>query len=100
MQDYIVLPMYFPNTTAISGDIWEARVLCLPIEFQVIEQIAADFLIGRDALKTYKTIIDKELSQIIFPTYSAPFYVPITKISREEAQEMDARIFAAESVFI
>jgi hypothetical protein len=98
VQGYVVLPMYFPNTAAISGDTPEARVLCLPVEFQVVEQVAAGFLIGRDALKAYKAIIDEELGQIVFPTYSPPFYVPITETSHEEAQEMDARVFAAESV--
>jgi hypothetical protein len=100
VQCYVVLSMYFPNAAAISGDASEARVLCLPVEFQVVEQVAAGFLIGRDALKTYKAIIDEELGQIVFPTYSPPFYIPITETTREEAQEMDARIFAAESISI
>jgi hypothetical protein len=51
-------------------------------------------------LKAFKAIIDEELSQIVFPTYSPPFYVPITETPREEAKEMDARIFAAESVSV
>jgi len=100
VQGYVVLPMYLPNAAAISGDASEARVLCLPVEFQVVEQVAAGFLIGRDALKAYKAIIDEELGQIVFPTYSPPFHVPITETSREEAQEMDARVFAAESVSV
>ena len=100
MQGYVVLPMYFPNAAAISGDASEARVLCLSVEFQVVEQVAAGFLIGRDATKAYKVIIDEELGQIVFPTCSPAFYVPITEISREETQKMDARVFAVESVSI
>ena len=45
VQGYVVLPMYFPNAAAISGDAPEARFLCLPVEFQVIEQVTAGFLI-------------------------------------------------------
>jgi hypothetical protein len=100
IQGYVVLPIYLPRATAITGNASEARVLCLPVEFQVVEQVAAGFLIGRDALKAHKAIIDEELGQIIFPTYSPPFYVPITETSREEALELDARVFAAESVSI
>ena len=71
--------MYFPNTAAISVDASEARVLGLSVEFQVVEQVAFDFLIGTDATKAYKAIIDEELGQIVFPTNSPPFYVHITK---------------------
>ena len=100
VQGYVVLPMYLPNAAAIAGDASEARVLCLSVEFQVVEHVAAGFLIGRDATKAYKAIIDEELGQIVFPTYSPPFYVPITETSREEAQKMDARVFAAKSVSV
>lgn len=37
MQDYIILPIYLSNTAVILGDISEARVLCLSMEFQVVE---------------------------------------------------------------
>ena len=37
MQDYIILSIYFPNIVTIFGDISEVRVLCLSIEFQVVE---------------------------------------------------------------
>jgi hypothetical protein len=74
VQGYIVLPMYLPNAAAIAGDAPEARVLCLPVEFQVVEQVTAGFLIGREALKTYKAIINEELGQIVFPTYLPPLY--------------------------
>jgi hypothetical protein len=100
IQGYVVLPIYLPNAAAIAGNTSEARVLCLSVEFQVVEQVAAGFLIGRDATKAYKAIIDEELGQIIFPMYSPPFYVPITETKREEAQKMDARIFAADSISI
>jgi hypothetical protein len=91
LQGYVVLPMYLPNAAAIAGDASEARVLCLSVEFQVVEQVTAGFLTGRDALKAYKANIDEELGQIVFPTYSPPFYVPITETPREEAKEMDER---------
>jgi hypothetical protein len=60
--------MYFLNVTALSGDASEARILCLPIEFQVVEKVAASFLIERDFMRIYKIIFNEELGQIIFPT--------------------------------
>ena len=87
VQGYVVLSIYLPNAAAISGNASEARVLCLPVEFQVVEHVAAGFLIGRDATKAYKAIIDEELGQIIFPTCSPAFYVPITETSHEEDPE-------------
>ena len=97
MQGYIVLPIYFPNTAAISKEASEARVLCLPVEFQVIEQVHTDFLIGRDATKAYKVIIDEKLGQIIFLTCSSAFYIPITN---EKTWKPNARVCAAESVTV
>jgi hypothetical protein len=93
VQGYVVLAMYLPNAVAIAGDASEVRVLCLPAELQVVEQVIAEFLIGREALKVHKAIIDEELGQIVFPTYSSSFCVPITETSREEAKEVYARIF-------
>jgi hypothetical protein len=46
VQGYVVLLIYFPNTVVISGDAAEARVLCLSVKFQVVEQVPAGFLIG------------------------------------------------------
>src|SRR5947207_3567082 len=66
MQDYIILPIYFSNIIIISKNALKIRILCLSIEFQVIEQVVAGFLIERDVLKVYKIIIDKELDQIVF----------------------------------
>jgi hypothetical protein len=60
--------MYFLNATALSGDASEARILCLPIEFEVVEKVVASVLIERDSMRTYKIIINEELGQIIFPT--------------------------------
>jgi hypothetical protein len=51
VQGYVVLLMYFSNAAAISGDPSEAGVLRLPVEFQVVEYVAAGFLIERDATK-------------------------------------------------
>jgi hypothetical protein len=100
VQDYIILPIYLSNIVTISGDASEIRVLYLPVEFQVIEQITIDFLIERDAIRAYKTIIDEELDQIIFPTCSPAFYISIAKTSHEKTQKTNARVFTIESISI
>ena len=84
MQDYVILSIYLLNIIIIFKDISKVRILYLSIEFQVVEQIVADFLIERDALKVYKIIINEKLDQIVFSTYSLAFYVSIIEISHEE----------------
>ena len=84
MQNYIILSIYFSNIVIIFKDASKIRILCLSIEFQVIEQVITDFLIERDILKTYKIIINEELDQIVFSIYSLAFYIFITEISHEE----------------
>jgi hypothetical protein len=43
VQGYVVLSMYLPNADAIAGDASKARVLCFPVDFQVVEKSPQDF---------------------------------------------------------
>jgi hypothetical protein len=98
---YVVLPMYFPNIAAMDGKRKKANILCLWIEFQVVEQCAVGYLIGRDATKAYKFIIDEELGHINVPLPEAkPFQIPITETPRKVPKQVDSRVFAAEAVTI
>jgi hypothetical protein len=93
--------MYFPNIAAMNGKRKKAKVLCLWIEFQVMEQCAAGYLIGRDATKAYKFVIDDELGQINVPLSQAkPFQIPITETPRKVPEQVDSRVFAAEAVTV
>ena len=97
---YAVIPMYFPNAAAISGDKRSARVLSLEIEFQVVEHIAAGFLIGRDVTRAHKAIIDEDAGHILLPLAEPPFKVPIADIDRFDKRKFDSRVQAAEKVIV
>ena len=99
VQGYVLLPIHFPNQAALDGNSKKARVLKLWIEFQVVDKLAAGFLIGRDALKGYKAIIDEEAGQIVFRITRDPFPVPILK-RKYHTRKADSRIFATRSVHV
>jgi hypothetical protein len=96
---YVLLPVHLPNQAALDGNSRKARILKLWIEFQVVDNLAAGFLIGRDALKGYKAIIDEEVGYIIFRITQNPFFVPILK-RKYHNHKVDSRIFATQSVHI
>jgi len=64
-QGFVLVPVYLPNTSALSGDKRNSQVLCLWVEFQVVDECKTGFLIGRDATKAYKITIDESSRSII-----------------------------------
>lgn len=50
---FALLAVYIPNGEALLGDVTNGRVIRALIEFQVIEELDCNFLIGRDATRAY-----------------------------------------------
>ena len=97
-RGYVVLPVYLPNAAAMSGDDRKARVAKLWIEFQVVDQCPAGFLIGVDAISAYKMAIDYPKLCVTLNAYDPPVRVPITDSGRYSTRRVDPRIFLAEPV--
>ena len=92
--------MFLPNAAALSGDVRSASILRLSVEFQVVEKLAAGYLIGRDITRAYKAIIDEEAGYITFPLSRPPFKVPITEGNRFNKTKTDSRVHAAERAIL
>jgi len=50
---FAVVPVYIPDEEALGGNIPFGKVVKLDIEFQVVQDLNCNFLIGRDAIKAY-----------------------------------------------
>ena len=70
------------------------------MEFQVVEKLAAGYLIGRDVTCAHKAIIDEEAGYITFPLSRPPFKVPITEGNRFNKTKTDSRVHAAERAIL
>jgi hypothetical protein len=98
---YVVIPMSFPSVAAMSGDERVGEILQLPVEFQVVTECDAGFLIGRDVMRGYKMKIDETQRQVVVSRGKlTPFKIPITDGSRYEATRFDPRVYAMEAVTI
>ena len=56
---YITTPVYLPNAAVLSGDERSVGIIKIDVEFHVVEHLACRYLLGRDALKAHKAIIDE-----------------------------------------
>jgi hypothetical protein len=99
----VTIPVFLPNTAALSKDTRNAQVLMLWVEFQVVESCRTAFLIGRDATKTYKINID-EFSRIVSirlpESPNAPFKIPISDNDRLGTRKHDARVLLVHDINI
>jgi hypothetical protein len=100
VKGYVVLPVHLPNAAAMSGDDRHARVAKIWMEFQVVENCPARFLIGMDALKAYKWSIDLPSMTITLKGYNPPIKIPITETKCFTTKKVDPRVFAAEAINI
>src|SRR5579862_2887125 len=94
---YVVLPIYLPNVAAMNGS-KNGQVVKIDVEFQVVERCPAGFLLGIDAMRGYKMVIDTVRGHISFESFSPPLRVPIVASSRYEREKYDPRIFSTETV--
>ena len=99
-EGYVVMPVYLPSAAAMAGDTRKARIAKITVEFQVVEHCPAGFLLGRDAMKAYKMVIDEENSAIWVNSIVPPIKVPITEGTRYDSHRIDSRIFIAETTCI
>ena len=99
-EGYVVMPVYLPSAAAMAGDTRKARIAKIMVEFQVVEHCPAGFLLGRDAMKAYKMVIDEENSAIWVNSIVPPIKVPITEGTRYDSHRIDSRIFIAETTCI
>jgi hypothetical protein len=95
---YVVLPVYFPNIAAMTGDEKHAQLVKLFIEFQVVEKCLAGYLVGMDAMKAYKMIIDAGRSHVTIGAFSPPIRVPILDGNIYEKAKFDPRVFTTQPV--
>jgi hypothetical protein len=98
VKGYVVLPVHLPNAAAMSGDERNARVAKLWIEFQVVDQCPAGFLIGVDAISAYKMDIDYPKLSITLTALDPPMRVPIVDTTKYSTKRVDPRIYLAEPV--
>jgi len=96
-QGYVVLPIYLPNVAAMNGS-KNGQVVKINVEFQVVERCLAGFLLGIDAMRGYKMVIDTARGHISFETFSPPIRVPIVGSTRYEREKYDPRIFSTETI--
>ena len=114
-QGFVLLPVYLPNTSTLSGDKRNAQVLLLWVEFQVVNECKTGFLIGRDATKAYKITIDESSRSITIRTKDskdtktkkdskdkdkdkAIFRIPISENDRFGKRRHDARVLLTQDV--
>lgn len=56
---YVTLPIYLPDAGSLKGQ--GGKVAKLWVEFQVVDQLNCNFLLGRDAMRAYKVdIVESE----------------------------------------
>jgi len=63
------------------------RVVKFDVKFQVVEQCPPGFLLGIDAMRAYKMVIDTTRGHISTETFSPPVRVPIVGPNRYEREE-------------
>jgi hypothetical protein len=97
---YVVLPLHLPNTAALSGDERSAWVAKMWVEFQVVEECPAGFLVGVDSISAYKMAIDYQKSVVHLNSFDPPLKIPITDGARFSPKHIDPRIYAAEPINI
>jgi hypothetical protein len=90
--------LVLPNAAALNGDERNPRIIKIDAEFKVVERLACGYLLGRDALKAYKAIIDEDAGQIIFPFSILHSRFPLP--DRYNRTKINPRIFAARTVRI
>jgi hypothetical protein len=88
-EDYIIISVHFPSAFAMASDIRKPRIAKIMVEFQAIEHCPAEFLLGRDALKACKMIIDEKKSIIWVNSISHPMKIPNTEGTRYDAHRID-----------
>ena len=76
-KGFVVLPVWLPNAAALSGDQKHAKVLLIWCEFQVIDSLGANYLLGRDALHPYGVNINESEGHLLFPQCKPPVKIPI-----------------------
>jgi len=88
---YVMLPVCFPNKAAMSGDGGSkgSQMVKALIEFQVVEHCPANYLIGIDAIKSYKMVIDSARGHVAFDSLSPPVRIPILDGNRYEKMKYD-----------
>jgi hypothetical protein len=97
---YAVLPVYFPNAVAISGDDRSARIAKVWLEFQVVDDCPAGFLVGMDTISAYKMSIEVPKGFISLNAFNPPFRIPIADETKYSSAQVDPRIYSAEVVKI
>lgn len=97
---YVVLLVHLPNSAALSGDERSARIAKLWIEFQVVDDCPAGYLIGVDAIAAYKMSIDYPKLSITLNAFDPKIKIPISDDNKYTSQRIDPRIYAAEAVQI
>jgi len=76
-KGFVVLPVWLLNAAALSGDQKHAKVLLIWCEFQVIDSLGANYLIGRDALHPYGVNVNEQEGYLLFPQCRPPVQIPI-----------------------
>jgi hypothetical protein len=77
--------VYLPSAAAMVSDIGKARISKI-----MVEHCPAGYLLGGDALKAYKMVIDEEKSAIWVNSVSLPMKVPIMEGTRYDAHRIDS----------
>jgi len=61
----------------LSGDQKHAKVLLIWCEFQVIDSLGPNYLLGRDALHPYGVNINENEGHLLFPQCKPPVKIPV-----------------------
>ncbi|RPA72726.1 hypothetical protein BJ508DRAFT_334775 [Ascobolus immersus RN42] len=64
---YVVMEVYFPNQAALLGEGSGRRITRITMEFQIVENLDCNVLIGREALKGHGIRIIEDEELIAFP---------------------------------
>jgi hypothetical protein len=57
-QEYVVIPLYFHDLSTMNGNCSLGRIVKITVEFQVVEQCDAGFLLGIDTMCKYKMVVN------------------------------------------
>lgn len=58
---YIIILIYLLNAAALSDDERSVDIIRIDMKFQIMKHLTCGYLLGRDVLKVYKIIIDKDV---------------------------------------
>jgi len=88
---YIVFSICFPNKTAMSRDGGGkgSEMVKASIEFQVVQHCPVNYLIGIDAIKSYKMVIDSAREHVAFDSLSPPVRISILDGNRYKEMKYD-----------